>query len=206
MAVKEQVSLPTQRICSRCKFVSSQEVCKACVLLEGLNKGLPKLGIGKSSKAKKMLQEYNAKQKRESTSLEKAVQDLDESTNDNINTNKSCRSGLCKNKNDKQKINENIVNNDTQCSSKKCCSGSCRSNQGIAKENNSKINLLLEQYGLSDSAQNESPNISENVPVSTNGDNVLDHSDDEQLLYNNQDEENSCSGTCGKMGSLQIGF
>jgi cytoplasmic tRNA 2-thiolation protein 1 len=27
------------------------EVCKACVMLEGLNKGLPRLGIGKSSKA-----------------------------------------------------------------------------------------------------------------------------------------------------------
>jgi len=30
-------------------------VCKACVLLEGLNKGLPKLGIGKSSKVKKTI-------------------------------------------------------------------------------------------------------------------------------------------------------
>ena len=27
------------------------EICKACVMLEGLNKGKPKLGIGKSSKA-----------------------------------------------------------------------------------------------------------------------------------------------------------
>jgi len=26
------------------------EVCKACIMLEGLNKGKPKLGIGKSSK------------------------------------------------------------------------------------------------------------------------------------------------------------
>ena len=26
------------------------EICKACVMLEGLNKGKPKLGIGKSSK------------------------------------------------------------------------------------------------------------------------------------------------------------
>ncbi|CAH2074648.1 unnamed protein product, partial [Iphiclides podalirius] len=46
MAVKDEVILPTQRTCTRCNFVSSQEVCKACVLLEGLNKGLPKLGIG----------------------------------------------------------------------------------------------------------------------------------------------------------------
>ncbi|XP_034950374.1 cytoplasmic tRNA 2-thiolation protein 1 [Chelonus insularis] len=49
--VKESVKTPTRRNCSRCGFVSSQEVCKACVLLEGLNRGLPKLGIGKSQKA-----------------------------------------------------------------------------------------------------------------------------------------------------------
>ncbi len=27
------------------------EICKACVMLEGLNKGKPRLGIGKSNKA-----------------------------------------------------------------------------------------------------------------------------------------------------------
>ena len=31
--------------CTRCGYLSSQEVCKACVLLEGLNKGLPRLGV-----------------------------------------------------------------------------------------------------------------------------------------------------------------
>lgn len=30
--------------CVRCGFMSSQSVCKACILLEGLNKGLPHLG------------------------------------------------------------------------------------------------------------------------------------------------------------------
>lgn len=39
--------------------MSSQEICKACVLLEGLNRGLPRLGIGKSSKIKKMLAANN---------------------------------------------------------------------------------------------------------------------------------------------------
>ena len=29
------------------------KVCKACVLLAGLNKGLPQLGVGKSSKHRK---------------------------------------------------------------------------------------------------------------------------------------------------------
>ncbi|XP_063973424.1 cytoplasmic tRNA 2-thiolation protein 1 [Diachasmimorpha longicaudata] len=47
----EGVTMPVRRNCSRCGFVSSQEVCKACILLEGLNRGLPKLGIGKSQKA-----------------------------------------------------------------------------------------------------------------------------------------------------------
>jgi cytoplasmic tRNA 2-thiolation protein 1 len=32
------------------------DVCKACVILEGLNKGKPKLGIGKSSKALQQLE------------------------------------------------------------------------------------------------------------------------------------------------------
>ena len=49
--VKEK--LPVQGNCSRCGYVSSMDICKACLLLEGLNKGLPKLGIGKSSKVKR---------------------------------------------------------------------------------------------------------------------------------------------------------
>lgn len=31
--------------CKRCGYLSSQEICKACVLLEGLNKSRPKTGI-----------------------------------------------------------------------------------------------------------------------------------------------------------------
>ncbi|RWS01820.1 cytoplasmic tRNA 2-thiolation protein 1-like protein [Dinothrombium tinctorium] len=52
LAIKEGVKLPVQGVCSRCGYISSQNICKACVMLEGLNKGLPKLGIGKSSKVK----------------------------------------------------------------------------------------------------------------------------------------------------------
>ena len=52
LSVKEGVRLPPQGICTLCGYISSQSVCKACVMLEGLNKGLPKLGIGKSSKVK----------------------------------------------------------------------------------------------------------------------------------------------------------
>lgn len=36
--------------CSRCGYLTSQSVCKACVLLEGLNKGLPGLGIRRVKK------------------------------------------------------------------------------------------------------------------------------------------------------------
>jgi cytoplasmic tRNA 2-thiolation protein 1 len=41
----------TPGTCSRCGYISSNKLCKACVLLEGLNKGKPKLAIGRSSKA-----------------------------------------------------------------------------------------------------------------------------------------------------------
>lgn len=40
---KEQ--LPEQGTCTRCGFISSNKICKACVLLESLNKGMPKITI-----------------------------------------------------------------------------------------------------------------------------------------------------------------
>ena len=56
--------MPTQSWCERCGHVSSQTVCKACVLLEGLNKGKPRLGLGKSSK----VEEHWASQSTDSSS------------------------------------------------------------------------------------------------------------------------------------------
>uniref|UniRef100_A0AAV2MTT5 Beta/gamma crystallin 'Greek key' domain-containing protein n=1 Tax=Knipowitschia caucasica TaxID=637954 RepID=A0AAV2MTT5_KNICA len=47
LSVRDGVKMPVQGTCSRCGYISSQALCKACVLLEGLNRGLPKLGIGK---------------------------------------------------------------------------------------------------------------------------------------------------------------
>ena len=38
---------PQPRSCSLCGYLSSQEVCKACVLLEGLNSGTPRLGVSR---------------------------------------------------------------------------------------------------------------------------------------------------------------
>ncbi|XP_066164086.1 cytoplasmic tRNA 2-thiolation protein 1-like [Oryza sativa Japonica Group] len=40
--------MPEQGTCERCGYISSQKLCKACVLLDGLNRGLPKLGIGRT--------------------------------------------------------------------------------------------------------------------------------------------------------------
>ncbi|CAG8554640.1 8294_t:CDS:2, partial [Gigaspora rosea] len=40
--IKEGVKLPVQGVCKRCGYMSSNELCKACMLLEGLNRGLPK--------------------------------------------------------------------------------------------------------------------------------------------------------------------
>ncbi|PSN44665.1 Cytoplasmic tRNA 2-thiolation protein 1 [Blattella germanica] len=57
LSIREGVNLPERGTCSRCGFVSSQKLCKACVLLEGLNRGLPKLGISKTSKANRALEE-----------------------------------------------------------------------------------------------------------------------------------------------------
>ncbi|CAH2233168.1 jg530, partial [Pararge aegeria aegeria] len=160
MSVKEQVSLPTQRVCSRCKFVSSQEVCKACVLLEGLNKGLPKLGIGKSSKAKRMLDDYNAKQNEK---LEEAINEINNESKKNncISKGKVCRS-TCKSKNAQSNLidgktdentntcnNErdaNISNEKTNCCGDKICNRKDKANE--TSEPNSKAAKLLAEYGI----------------------------------------------------------
>eukprot|EP00095_Tigriopus_kingsejongensis_P001050 maker-scaffold397_size184017-snap-gene-0.42 protein:Tk01050 transcript:maker-scaffold397_size184017-snap-gene-0.42-mRNA-1 annotation:"atp-binding domain-containing protein 3" len=42
-AVSEK--MPTKSKCTKCGYMSSLDVCKACLLLEGLNKGLPQLGV-----------------------------------------------------------------------------------------------------------------------------------------------------------------
>ncbi|KAL8761139.1 MAG: hypothetical protein Q9184_002714 [Pyrenodesmia sp. 2 TL-2023] len=46
-AVKMSKKLPKQQLqrCGRCGYLSSQSVCKACMLLEGLNKNRPKMEI-----------------------------------------------------------------------------------------------------------------------------------------------------------------
>ena len=52
LSAKEGVSLPSISTCVRCGYISSQPVCKACVLLQGLNTDQPLLGIRKTSKVR----------------------------------------------------------------------------------------------------------------------------------------------------------
>lgn len=44
---QKKATNPTKKNCVRCGFVSSNDVCKACVLLEGLNKGKARVAIGR---------------------------------------------------------------------------------------------------------------------------------------------------------------
>lgn len=41
-----------QQTCKRCGYLSSNELCKACVLLQGLNRGVPDLGVSGRSAAR----------------------------------------------------------------------------------------------------------------------------------------------------------
>jgi len=54
LEISENVKMPTLGTCSNCGYISSNELCKACTLLEGLNQGVPRLGISKSNKVKKL--------------------------------------------------------------------------------------------------------------------------------------------------------
>lgn len=51
MCFKEDkfVKMPQQMTCMKCGYMSSNKICKACALLEGLNQGKAKLVIGRAS-------------------------------------------------------------------------------------------------------------------------------------------------------------
>lgn len=55
MVTKEEVKMPIQQNCERCGYISSAELCKACIMLDGLNRGRAELSIGKNNKRKKIL-------------------------------------------------------------------------------------------------------------------------------------------------------
>jgi cytoplasmic tRNA 2-thiolation protein 1 len=45
MSIKAQDQQPKLGKCERCGYISSQKLCKACVLLESLNRGRPRVAI-----------------------------------------------------------------------------------------------------------------------------------------------------------------
>lgn len=67
--ISRHTKMPEQGNCERCGYISSQKWCKACVLLEGLNRGLPRLGIGRS-RGLNNEQNKNVKQDNETKSIE----------------------------------------------------------------------------------------------------------------------------------------
>jgi cytoplasmic tRNA 2-thiolation protein 1 len=52
-----QSKMPQRNSCERCGYMASGSICKACLLLEGLNKGLPRLGVGQTDKLRKRHQQ-----------------------------------------------------------------------------------------------------------------------------------------------------
>ncbi|URE16351.1 Cytoplasmic tRNA 2-thiolation protein [Musa troglodytarum] len=65
--------MPEQGTCERCGYISSQKLCKACLLLEGLNRGLPKLGIGRArgtNGLNKRIEQRNLHSERTESSIE----------------------------------------------------------------------------------------------------------------------------------------
>ena len=51
MKASVDTKMPTRIECTRCHYISSQVLCKACVLLDGLNSGKPRLSLSKASKS-----------------------------------------------------------------------------------------------------------------------------------------------------------
>uniref|UniRef100_A0A7S3X9G6 Cytoplasmic tRNA 2-thiolation protein 1 n=1 Tax=Strombidinopsis acuminata TaxID=141414 RepID=A0A7S3X9G6_9SPIT len=56
------VKMPVKMNCTRCGFVSSNKLCKACILLEGLNKGKARNAIGRKEHTKEIEYEEESKE------------------------------------------------------------------------------------------------------------------------------------------------
>lgn len=76
LSVKKDARMPVQGTCDRCGYISSNPICKACVMLEGLNKGLPRLGIGKTHKERRKMAEMLSSDKDEEMSSSNCLSDL----------------------------------------------------------------------------------------------------------------------------------
>lgn len=60
LSTETKDKMPTVGKCARCGYISSQKLCKACVLLEGLNKGRPKVDISEAEAIMPAARESNA--------------------------------------------------------------------------------------------------------------------------------------------------
>ena len=56
--------------CSKCGYISSQAVCKACVLLESLNKNRPKVDVDVSHEEREMFQTITTQERMEALKLQ----------------------------------------------------------------------------------------------------------------------------------------
>ena len=45
LSLDVKIQTPQKMLCERCGFISSNKLCKACVLLEGLNSGKAKVSV-----------------------------------------------------------------------------------------------------------------------------------------------------------------
>ena len=69
--------MPIQTTCERCGYIASATLCKACIMLDGLNKGRPELSIGKNSKRKRILRQEAEKAARDNPVQQEAEIYLD---------------------------------------------------------------------------------------------------------------------------------
>eukprot|EP00050_Salpingoeca_kvevrii_P017782 m.68188 g.68188 ORF g.68188 m.68188 type:complete len:336 (+) comp7724_c0_seq1:1-1008(+) len=58
--IQKDVKAPVRGTCTRCGYVSSNPVCHACLLLDGLNKGMPRVALGKGQGARAELRQVQA--------------------------------------------------------------------------------------------------------------------------------------------------
>lgn len=60
LAVRAETRVAQQQTCVRCGYMSSNPLCKACVLLEGLNRGIPALGVRGDHSSTRRLRDAHA--------------------------------------------------------------------------------------------------------------------------------------------------
>ena len=106
LAVKKDAKQPVQGICERCGYISSMNLCKACNLLEGLNRGIAKLGIGKTTRLRKQFNlspSYSLNSSMASLSLKSSQSSLVACNDSNNNNDSECcqKNNLSNNNNNK---------------------------------------------------------------------------------------------------------